>query len=238
MQPSSPSVEQKSVHTIWYASASVLIGLSWLANKVALYWPSPYLLLLGAICLAIGFLLWSRPAVRQIAASDSGKVAIALLHAVAILVATVFSRSLVASALQLPPQDFDLTVYTFAVAIYLPALAIVSAAIFMAIAVVMLFAGSFLAAFGKNVQVLFLHGFGALIISAILLYAVDNMSFPAHATTELVKRIAYHMDYFEIPLYPEAGHDRIRLHENGVISVATPTDDGIAITVRQYKNGT
>lgn len=94
-----------------------------------------------------------------------------------------------------------------------------------------------LAVFGKNVKVLFIQGFGALSSSVILLYAVDNTSFPAHATTELVKRVAYHMDYFETPLYPGSGSDRVRFHENGVISVATCTEEGITITVKLFKSG-
>lgn len=51
-----------------------------------------------------------------------GKIATLIFQAVALLTATIFSRNLVADAIGLPPQDFDLTVAFFAlIFIYRPA---------------------------------------------------------------------------------------------------------------------
>jgi hypothetical protein len=72
------------------------------------------------ISLVVQYLIWIRTWIQMIWRSYLGKIGIALLHGFVFLLSTIPARMLVAEALGLPPQDFDLTVTLFAVLFYLP----------------------------------------------------------------------------------------------------------------------
>jgi hypothetical protein len=76
--------------------------------------------LLGCIACSLGFLLWIFPWLQKIWHTSFGKLAITFLNGSVLLVDIIFARLLVADALGLPPQDFDLTVAVCAWIFYIP----------------------------------------------------------------------------------------------------------------------
>ena len=72
------------------------------------------------IFLAVKYLIWIRTWIQIVWRSSLGKLVITLLHGFIFLLSTIPARMLVAEALGLPPQDFDVTVTLFAVLFYLP----------------------------------------------------------------------------------------------------------------------
>jgi hypothetical protein len=76
-------------------------------------------LVAGGIC-AGGFGAWIVPWLRRIWRSAMGKLVLAWLHAIAVVVALIPAQALVAQALELPPQDFEITVALCAVVLFLP----------------------------------------------------------------------------------------------------------------------
>lgn len=81
---------------------------------------SDALALTAGVTFAIGFAAWIRLQLRRLWVSFAGKLALALLHSLVLLLSIVPARVLVAEGLGLPPQDFDLTVAMLVVALYLP----------------------------------------------------------------------------------------------------------------------
>jgi hypothetical protein len=76
-------------------------------------------LLAGAIC-AIGFGSWIFPWLRKLWRSAMGKLVLAWLHAVVVVLTLIPAYSLVAEAVELPPQDFEVTVALCAAVLFLP----------------------------------------------------------------------------------------------------------------------
>jgi hypothetical protein len=76
-------------------------------------------LLAGAIC-AIGFGSWIFPWLRKIWRSAMGKLVLTWLHAVVVVLALIPAQLLVAEAVELPPQDFEVTVALCAAVLFLP----------------------------------------------------------------------------------------------------------------------
>jgi hypothetical protein len=67
-------------------------------------------ILLGCIACGLGFMIWILPWLQKIWHSSFGKLAITFLNGSVLLADVIYARLLVADALGLPPQDFDMTV--------------------------------------------------------------------------------------------------------------------------------
>jgi hypothetical protein len=76
-------------------------------------------LLAYAAC-SLGFVIWIWPWLQKIWRSSVGKLAITLLNGSVLLIDVIYARLLVADALGLPPQDFDMTVAVCAWIFYIP----------------------------------------------------------------------------------------------------------------------
>lgn len=76
---------------------------------------------IASILFGLGFVLWVLPWLKDKWQTTRGKVLIGVLHAAVLFLAVIPSRIIVANALGLPPQDFEITVNIFAVELY-PAL--------------------------------------------------------------------------------------------------------------------
>ena len=83
------------------------------------------LLLLSSLGFAIGFSVWCWPTFSKAWSHPIGKALITLFHVFVLLLATAFARSIVASSLGLPPQDFDMTVAFISLLSYIPAWSII-----------------------------------------------------------------------------------------------------------------
>lgn len=68
------------------------------------------LLFLASLAFAVGFSIWCWPTVKKAWKHPVGKALIVILHLFILLFAAILARNVVASALGLPPQDFDVSV--------------------------------------------------------------------------------------------------------------------------------
>nr|CBA30127.1 hypothetical protein Csp_C21990 [Curvibacter putative symbiont of Hydra magnipapillata] len=223
-----------------------LLAFGVLLSSVVLAWKSPgsygvqqTLMLISSLGFAAGFSVWCWPTVKKVWAHPVGKTAIATFHVFVLFLSTAFARSVVASSLGLPPQDFDMTVAAISLASYIPAWSLVISLVLGVTAVTLEIAGFFAMlarhSFG-TVAKLFARMFGAIAICAI---SGDICGFAMKNETLLhpaARWIAYFCDFQPAARYPGiAEGERIRLHENGVISVAEIQGGEIRIQVRKYE---
>lgn len=197
------------------------------------------LLLLASLAFAIGFSIRCWPTVKKVWEHPVGSVLIVIPHLFVLLFAAILARNVVASALGLPPQDFDVSVSFIALLFYIPAWAMVVSILVGIFAfllyVIALLIGLFNRPF-KETAKLFGHAAGAFAIciytSAVFEFANKNEK----SLHPLVRWVALFGDFQSAGTYPGIGAaERIRLHENGVISVATIENNTVVIRVRKYE---
>jgi len=225
------------VHSLSFALLLMGATLALLSpsSKIALQ----ALMLLSSFGFAIGFSIWCRPYVARVWAHPVGKALVTTLHVLVLILATAFARFVVASSLGLPPQDFDLTVGLIAIVFYIPAWSIVVSLLLGTTAILWELVGLlsvFITRSSGSAAKCFAHMAGALAIcffsGGVYQFAMDNERF----LHPLIKWVAFFGDFQPAPLYPGIHEgERIRLHENGVISAADVKNGTIEIRVRKYE---
>lgn len=216
-------------------------------------------LILSWLLLAGGFFIWVRPSISIMWKSVFGKVLIPLLHALTFLLSTLYARSAIGFALGLPPQDFDLTVHILTLFIYLPMLATTTAIVLLIVGFGMHLIGilgniasDFLriihqwiprsippervARIASVIRSDFVdHSFGAISLAiCALVIGWGTINVFEAATLPAIRWIAFYADYYPAPAYPGIPQsERIRLHENGVISSAHIENGSVVISVRR-----
>ena len=215
--------------------------------------------IIGSVGVVGGFISWCMPAVQWISAvweSTLGKTAVALLHFVVLLIATVMARSLVSESLGLPPQSFDVTVGFLIVAFYIPALMAVASIALLFFALVMVIVGFIQTMTLNSIQMLapvlevvglkkkiprptataMLHSFGSLMMAVVLVSGSSYMT-GQHGSWvhSAVKVMAVLSDFQQAVNYP-GGENDVRVHplENGLVAFAKVEDDrSISIHIRK-----
>ena len=212
----------------------------------------------GNALFAAGFLFWVIPLLKAKWKTKAGKWIISILHAAVLFLAIIPSRILVADALGLPPQDFEMTVATLTILIYVPLWVVLVAACTSMVGLLLLLPllvvgllSPILAVDGllrlsprcrsviqlkwnlicQSAWKFYGHGVGAMVICLLSWHAVDESN-TWIANPTLIKWVAYISDFQFAPSYP--GIDkakRLRLHENNVVSYAERDDWNIKITV-------
>lgn len=220
-----------------------LIACGVLFVGVGLVWASPAsqgipktIMPLSYFGFAIGFVVWCWPFLVNAWAHPVGKVIIAILHLLVLLLSTAFARFVVASSLGLPPQDFDLTVSFVVIALYIPVWSIVASLFLGGAALVFEIFGlmGMIApqSFGSTVK-FFAHMSGALVLCFFFGRTFEYVVEHERYLYPLIKRVAFISDFQPAAKYPGIGdNERIRLHENGVISFAQIQDGEVQIVVR------
>lgn len=222
-----------------------LLAFCILVSYLAISWASPAsklaqqaLLLLSSLGFGIGFVLWCRPAVVRTWEHPLGKAAISIAHVFVLLLAVVFARYTVASAHELPPQDFDLTVSFLSLILYVPAWSIVVTLVLGGVAIILELIGLLCGFLGRPTiesAKMFAHMVGAFAVCFFVSNVFDFVAKNQRTLHPLIKWIAFVSDFQASPKYPGVGmNDRIRLHENGVISFARIQDGRIVIGVRKH----
>lgn len=214
--------------------------------------------IIGSVGVIGGFISWCMPAVQWVSSaweSTLGKIAVALLHFVVLLVATVMARSLVSESLGLPPQGFDVTVGFLIVAFYIPALMTVASIALLFFAIVMSIVG-FIQVMALNfIQMLIpvlemvglknkiprpsttamLHSFGSMMMVVVLVGGSSYISSEHRSWVHtVVKAVAVLSDFHLSVNYP-GGENGMRIHplENGLVAFAKVEDDrSISIHIR------
>lgn len=197
------------------------------------------LMFLASSGFAMAFSIWCWPHITKVWANPIGRVAITVLHLLVLYFAAVYSRFVVGSALGLPPQDFDLTVSLVSLALYIPAWSIFISILLGLVAIVfeITWFFSLLAkqSFESTVKSL-AHMVGALAVCYISGSVYGFVEKNVNSLLPLVKWVAYFSDYQPAPNYPGiAVGERVRLHENGVVSVATIRNGEVSILVRKHE---
>lgn len=220
-------------YQIYFFSASILL----IHFALLRIWPSEvaFLAYVGAVGFGMGFSIWSFPSLRRFWVHPAGILVISIAQFFVYLLATFFARHLVATALGLPAQDFDLTVNFLTMLFYIPAAVVVVlfaatvAAAFFQVRLVgsALRGGSFLDGLKESAH---FAGVIAFLICTVSAYdlAMKNQ-FLLHP---LAKWIAFQCDYEFLPKYPAIDHNaKVRLHENGVVSQAELKGGNVIISV-------
>lgn len=235
---------------VWFFSIAITKGAEW--NAVLMY--------AGIFGFGAGFAAWLFPVVLKMSDSRVGRLSLVAVNAVVLVFAFVYARSIVWNALQLPPQDFDVTVSLIALATYIPMwLIIVSGTLFVAYVVLIFFGmavkfiaptvtSTFASIFGEHrlvqkassrlseraTKALF-HGIGSAVMASVAAVMFTAFNTSTSSAKEAVKWIAYWADFYPSGIYPGVPKDaRIRLHENGVVSTARVFDDQVEITIANF----
>ncbi|TDR38521.1 hypothetical protein DFR29_12022 [Tahibacter aquaticus] len=208
------------------------------------------LLSLGMAVGAAGFLAAIAPALVVIWRSPIGLALLAFAHLLVGFVAAIKARHLVANALQLPPHDFDLTVAILALLFY-PPLWLAFAAV---IATVVGFLGLAMALLlhvptqllkplitppneweARGLRLL-MHGAAAMALGMVCVLLTQLVEIDEADLRPAARLIAYAVDYHTVGAYPGVPADqKIRLHENGVVSIARLTGLTVTIEVTSVK---
>ncbi|QKG67115.1 hypothetical protein HP062_16875 [Pseudomonas sp. B14-6] len=211
-----------------------------------------------------GFVTWCLPAVHWMRAmweKPFGKTPVVLLHVLVLIVATVLSRFVVAEALGLPPQTFDMTVGFLALVFYIPAWMVVAAIILTIIGLIMFsasmalmliellfqYVATYLKIVGcnlsarKNKNLTIFHSFGAIIAGIFLLssYTFLTQKYQPWIHSS-VRFIAVLSDFQPAINYPGVlPGERVHPLENGFIAFARTQDDkSLIIGIRSQRPDT
>lgn len=193
----------------------------------------------ATLLFAAGFVAWSSPTLHRYREHQGARAAVVIGHLLVLLLAAAIARNVVALALGLPPQDFDLTVSTLALLFYIPVWALVISLLLGTIAVLLyLFAivGALLRVDSTHSIRYLAQAIGAFAIcvysAQIFQYSNDHQA----SLHPLVKWLALFADYQPAEVYPGVARgERVRLHENGVISYARVENDQVVIRIRDHK---
>lgn len=225
-----------------YATGMLFILFSILASAI---FPSHKitqqgLLLLASMAFSVGVFIWGRSAVQKVWEHPIGRGLIIILHLFVVLLSAIMARSLVAAALGLPPQDFDITVTFIAFVMYIPTWALIISCIMGILGFSISIFGTFFTAINlpaSDVATTLSRGFGAL---AICMYALGTFEFlnkNQEALYPVARWIAWLGDFHHIHAYPGVkSNERVRLLENGIVSIATVDHNAVVIHARNYED--
>jgi hypothetical protein len=209
----------------------------------------------SAFVYAWAFTLWVKPYIERVRANEFGKLSIKIAHAFVLVIAIVFARHVVANAMKLPPQYFDITVSFVALITYIPAYFI-----FLTVASIVFFSSMLILAgtvivFENVIRAIsvpwvgkvawidqysmkmkaivlkaFLHAIGAAAVGILGAVFINGILTIAPYANGVIRSLAYIADFQPAGIYPGVPIDaRIRLADNGVVSVARKTSNGIEI---------
>jgi hypothetical protein len=184
----------------------------------------------------LGFVVWAWPIVRAQAGSAVGSGVTVALHLLAAVFSAAVARNQVSVAIGLPGQDFDLTVSLLALLLYLPAWSLILSILLAPSYLVGFFFLLMRLAFKSSPQDKSLFGLahvmGAMILSVHAGQFFQWSTEDGPVRTNIIRTVALYADYQPADAYPGVGPlDRIRLHENGVVSCAVHSGGEVVIRV-------
>jgi hypothetical protein len=201
---------------------------------IAIYIGQPFLI----------YALWmeSSPLVIKIWKFRTIKIIFGFASFVSLIAVHALARSMVATAMGLPPQDFELTVQLCTIVFYIPVwifLIIIFVIPLILIFEVRLLWGIIVKTQFHKTATQFGRFFALMSMLLISFYVFIFISKIQENSPPTVRWIAYLCDYHEAYNYPGIKKgERIRLHENGVISVASIRDKTIQINLRLFEQPT
>jgi hypothetical protein len=250
---------ETSISNLFYVSSMVIFLLGMVLSRVFGGLAMDIAVTIGLAGVIGGFVAWCMPAIRWISdawESTLGKIAVALLHFVVLLMATSMARSLVSESLGLPPQSFDLTVGFLLVVFYIPALMVIASIALLCFALVIGVIGGIQMVtlnaiqmltpvlnvaglknkFSKPTALAMLNSMGALMMVLVLVTGSSYMTGQHRAWVHTtVKVIAVLSDFQSAKDYPGAENgDKIHPLENGLVAYAkVEADRSVSIFLRK-----
>ena len=199
----------------------------------------------GIILFCLGFMFWCYSLLKMRWIINTAKIFLILLNIPTYLISEFLSRFIIAQTLNLPVKDFELTLKALTSIFYIPVGVFLSCFILMVFAFLVMFFGmlvetitSSLPKFKYKFKFIYLcRLFGVISIVSIVNSVSGNIIIQnTPLIIKTIKNIAFYGDYQEMRKYPTIKEgERVILHENGVISVASKINNEIVIDVRKIK---
>jgi hypothetical protein len=198
-------------------------------------WLQKGLVAAGLAGFGFAFFWFWLPSLREVAARPYAKPVLALGHALLLPLSAAFSGNLIAHALGFPPHDFGFTLSIVTLIIY-PLIWLVLVNLLLGLAALVFQLLGFFklvtrGKFGSEIDS-FKHMMGAIGLLSLLAFASERLSPSESFVSASIKRIAFLSDYHVLSGYPGIpSNERVRLHENGVVSIAKTNSSGeVSIT--------
>ena len=199
----------------------------------------------GIILFCLGFMFWCYSLLKMRWIINTVKIFLILLNIPTYLISEFLSRFIIAQTLNLPVKDFELTLKTLTSIFYIPVGVFLSCFILMMFAFLVMVFGmlvetitSSLPKFKYKFKFIYLcRLFGVISIVSIINSVSGNIIIQnTPLIIKTIKNIAFYGDYQEMRKYPTIKEgERVILHENGVISVASKINNEIVIDVRKIE---
>ena len=199
----------------------------------------------GIMLFCLGFMFWCYSLLKMRWIINTAKIFLILLNIPIYLISEFLSRFIIAQTLNLPVKDFELTLKALTSIFYIPVGVFLSCFILMVFAFLVMFFGmlvetitSSLPKFKYKFKFIYLcRLFGVISIVSIVNSVSGNIIIQnTPLIIKTIKNIAFYGDYQEMRKYPTIKEgERVILHENGVISVASKINNEIVIDVRKIE---
>ncbi|WP_103596544.1 hypothetical protein [Campylobacter concisus] len=199
----------------------------------------------GIMLFCLGFMFWCYSLLKMRWIINTAKIFLILLNIPIYLISEFLSRFIIAQILNLPVKDFELTLKALTSIFYIPVGVFLSCFILMVFAFLVMFFGmlvetitSSLPKFKYKFKFIYLcRLFGVISIVSIINSVSGNIIIQnTPLIIKTIKNIAFYGDYQEMRKYPTIKEgERVILHENGVISVASKINNEIVIDVRKIE---
>ena len=199
----------------------------------------------GIMLFCLGFMFWCYSLLKMRWIINTAKIFLILLNIPTYLISEFLSRFIIAQTLNLPVKDFELTLKALTSIFYIPVGVFLSCFILMVFAFLVMFFGmlvetitSSLPKFKYKFKFIYLcRLFGVISIVSIINSVSGNIIIQnTPLIIKTIKNIAFYGDYQEMRKYPAIKEgERVILHENGVISVASKINNEIVIDVRKIE---
>ncbi|EIF06829.1 hypothetical protein UNSWCD_733 [Campylobacter concisus UNSWCD] len=199
----------------------------------------------GIMLFCLGFMFWCYSLLKMRWIMNTAKIFLILLNIPIYLISEFLSRFIIAQTLNLPVKDFELTLKALTSIFYIPVGVFLSCFILMVFAFLVMFFGmlvetitSSLPKFKYKFKFIYLcRLFGVISIVSIINSVSGNIIIQnTPLIIKTIKNIAFYGDYQEMRKYPTIKEgERVILHENGVISVASKINNEIVIDVRKIE---
>ena len=199
----------------------------------------------GIMLFCLGFMFWCYSLLKMRWIINTAKIFLILLNIPTYLISEFLSRFIIAQTRNLPVKDFELTLKALTSIFYIPVGVFLSCFILMVFAFLVMFFGmlvetitSSLPKFKYKFKFIYLcRLFGVISIVSIINSVSGNIIIQnTPLIIKTIKNIAFYGDYQEMRKYPTIKEgERVILHENGVISVASKINNEIVIDVRKIE---
>jgi hypothetical protein len=200
-----------------------------------------YINILVTFCLygfAFGFTIYLRNFYVQLKNYKITKVGFIVIHAIVLLLTAIASQNFIAISLGLPPQDFNLTFGLVSLALY-PVVALMITSIILLVVslyyLIALLVDGYKNRPLKTLVLKFCHLLGSLGLVFLISFIPAYIGKKENELGSLIKWFAYISDYQVLKNYPKLPSEtRVRLHENGVYSVAKSVNGQVQIEVKEF----